>query len=104
MATVLLTIVAEKKQLNVRIPQDLYEKIDNSEKTKPEIVIEALTSYFDNSTAQPDNELLTAQLKEKDKQITELHRLLEQAQQLQLTTLKAIPEDTTKKPWWIFWK
>jgi hypothetical protein len=96
--------MAEKKQLNVRIPNDLYDKIDNSGKSKPEIVIEALTLYFDNDKSQSDNNLLAIQLEEKDKQIAELHKLLDQSQQLQLHTQKLIPEDVDKKTWWQFWK
>jgi len=38
--------MGEKKQLNVRIPLELQEKIDNDGRPKVEIVIEALELYF----------------------------------------------------------
>lgn len=46
--------MAEKKQLNVRIPVELAEKIDNNDRPKVEIVVEALKLYFD-SKKQIDN-------------------------------------------------
>jgi len=38
--------MGEKKQLNVRIPLELQEKIENDGRPKVEIVIEALELYF----------------------------------------------------------
>jgi len=39
--------MVEKKQLNVRIPAELFDKIDNSGMSKQELVEEALVLYFD---------------------------------------------------------
>jgi len=39
--------MVEKKQLNVRVPAELFEKIDNSGMSKQELVEEALVLYFD---------------------------------------------------------
>jgi len=46
--------MGEKKQLNVRIPLELQEKIENDGRPKVEIVIEALELYF-ASKKQHDN-------------------------------------------------
>lgn len=40
--------MVEKKQLNVRVPSELFDKIDNSGKSKQELVEEALVLYFDS--------------------------------------------------------
>ena len=40
--------MGQKKQLNVRIPLELQEKIENSGRPKVDIVIEALEFYFDS--------------------------------------------------------
>ena len=40
--------MGEKKQLNVRIPLELQEKIEKSGRSKVDIVIEALELYFNS--------------------------------------------------------
>ena len=40
--------MGEKKQLNVRIPLELQEKIEKSGRPKVDIVTEALEFYFDS--------------------------------------------------------
>lgn len=45
-----------KKQLNVRIPLELQEKIDNDGRPKVDIVIDALELYF-ASKKQPDDSM-----------------------------------------------
>jgi predicted DNA-binding protein len=40
--------MGEKKQLNVRIPLELQEKIETSGRSKVDIVIEALELYFNS--------------------------------------------------------
>ena len=45
----------EKKQLNVRIPVDLQERIDNTGRPKVDIVTEALLLYFDSIQKQDDS-------------------------------------------------
>jgi hypothetical protein len=44
-----------KKQLNVRIPLELQEKIENDGRPKVEIVIEALELYFASKMQQDDS-------------------------------------------------
>ncbi len=40
--------MVEKKQLNVRVPAELFDKIDNSGMSKQDLVEEALVLYFDS--------------------------------------------------------
>ncbi len=40
--------MVEKRQLNVRVPAELFDKIDNSGISKQELVEEALVLYFDS--------------------------------------------------------
>jgi hypothetical protein len=47
--------MGEKKQLNVRIPLELQEKIENDGRPKVEIVIEALELYFASKAKQDDS-------------------------------------------------
>ncbi|MFA4956968.1 MAG: hypothetical protein WC556_08375 [Candidatus Methanoperedens sp.] len=47
--------MGEKKQLNVRIPLELQEKIENDGRPKVEIVIEALELYFASKKQQNDS-------------------------------------------------
>lgn len=47
--------MGEKKQLNVRIPLELQEKIDNDGKPKVEIVVEALELYFASKKQHDDS-------------------------------------------------
>jgi len=48
--------MGEKKQLNVRIPLELQEKIENDGRPKVEIVIEALELYFAGKAQMDSNE------------------------------------------------
>ncbi len=50
--------MVEKKQLNVRVPAELFDKIDNSGMSKQELVEEALVIYFDSKNDQNNNNLL----------------------------------------------
>ena len=47
--------MGEKKQLNVRIPLELQEKIENDGRPKVEIVIEALELYFASKKQYKDS-------------------------------------------------
>ena len=47
--------MGEKKQLNVRIPLELQEKIENDGRPKVEIVIEALELYFASKKQHDDS-------------------------------------------------
>ena len=50
--------MVEKKQLNVRVPAELFDKIDNSGMSKQELVEEALELYFDVKNDQNNSNLL----------------------------------------------
>ncbi len=50
--------MVEKKQLNVRVPEELFDKIDNSGKSKQELVEEALVLYFDSKNDNNNSNLL----------------------------------------------
>jgi len=99
----------ELKQLNVRLPSDLYDRIINSGRSRKDITIDAFKLYFDvnehnqqQEQTQNDNTSLALieQLREKDKQISELHILLQTTLNQNLITS---PEDVNKKTWWKFW-
>jgi len=99
----------DKKQLNVRIPVELYNQITDTGESKAHIVIEAIRLYFDSNSYKSDSktvESLFKQLEEKDiqiavkdRQISEVHILLQNAM-----SQRAIEApDCKRKPWWRFW-
>ncbi|MDR2944875.1 MAG: hypothetical protein LBU81_07350 [Methanosarcinales archaeon] len=116
-----------KKQLNVRIPTDLYNKLDSTNESKGAAVIKALEMYLDNdgndAVSQEYVSALLKQLEIKDSQISALTRQLEtkdeqiterdnttkmhiaQVQtlinQVEKKTLEL--EDAKKKKWYQFW-
>lgn len=69
--------MVEKKQLNVRVPAELFDKIDNSGMSKQDLVEEALVLYFDSKDdikeSQNDGNLLenNSKLLEKDRILLE---------------------------------
>ena len=122
--------MGEKKQLNVRIPLELQEKIDNSGRPKIDIVTEALEFYFDSkknqtsggisgesSTSQSASNISKFDQAESDEiqrmkteteflrsKIDDLLKLLHQEQVLHIQTqrlLTAPPQE--EKKWWQFW-
>ncbi len=99
----------ESKQLNVKLPSDLYDRILKTGRSRKDIIIDALNMYFSinehNQYQEPqqDNNTSTAlieQLQEKDKQISELHIMLQNAMSQNMITSR---EDEHKKAWWKFW-
>ena len=116
-----------KKQLNVRIPVDLYHQLDKHPESKANIVIKAIEDYFnkdnDNSVSQEYVSALLKQLDIKDTQIAALNHQLQtkddqilerdnttkmhiaQVQtlinQVEKKTLEL--EDAQKKKWYQFW-
>ncbi len=118
--------MVEKKQLNVRIPAELFDKIDSSGKSKQDLVEEALELYFDsnkdsnsyqnNSNLLSENIALQKEIQFKDviikaKEdnirdlqnqagflISEFQRINKINEQLLLT------EAEPAKKWWEFWK
>ena len=119
--------MGEKKQLNVRIPLELQEKIDKSGRPKIDIVTEALEFYFDSkkkentgesSTSQSASNISkidTAQSNEIQRmkneveflrlKIDELLKLLHQEQVLHIQTQRMLtPAPPETKKWWQFWR
>ncbi len=118
--------MVDKKQLNVRVTSELFDKIDNSGKSKQELVEEALMLYFDSNSdskqgqndSNPLAEMLALQKEIQSKDaiikakednikdlqnqagflISEFQRINKINEQLLLTA----PEPTKK--WWQFWK
>jgi predicted DNA-binding protein len=125
--------MGEKKQLNVRIPLELQEKIENDGRPKVEIVIEALELYFaskvkqdysnndisaNNSASQNDSNISKIEQKDSNEvlrmkteieflraKIDDLLKLLHQEQVLHIQTQRMLtaPQPDQKK-WWQFWR
>lgn len=117
----------DKKQLNVRISTDLYNKLDSINEPKGVVVTKALEKYLeedsDDAVSQEYVAALLKQLEIKDIQISALNRQLEtkdeqimerdnttkmhiaQVQtlinQVEKKTLEL--EDAKKKKWYQFW-
>ena|SRR5665811_2070512 len=108
-----------RKNLYVRIPEDLYDKIENSGHSKQDIVADALKIYFDINTYQKSesNDSLVQTLREEieylkkqfdtlNQEKLEILRLLNQSQVLQMQAQKQLTEtqEIKNKAWWQFWK
>ncbi len=119
--------MVEKKSLNVKIPIDLYEKIESSGRTQVAIIEEALRKYFDSEkvvdTTKQVEDLkreviqLTERISSKDNEIRTLNESIGRAysemqwfkdefKRVNDRTLALVPspEEITKKNWWQFWK
>ena len=123
--------MGEKKQLNVRIPLELQEKIEKSGRPKVDIVIEALELYFDIKEKKdakkeevPDEsqpglssvsnlESFESDEMKRIKQevdflrakIDDLIKLLHQEQVLHIQTQRMLsPPQPEKKKWWEIWR
>ena len=99
----------DSKQLNVKLPSELYDRILKTGRSRKDVIIDALDMYFDvkehNHQQEPQQEkdtsaALASQLQEKDKQIEHLHILLQTTLNQNVITS---PEDEHKKAWWKFW-
>ena len=103
----------ELKQLNVRLPSELYDRIIKSGRSRKDITIDAFKLYFDvnehNKQQEPqlnDNTsyaLIAEQLQKKDVQISSLHKEISELHILLQTTMNqnlitALEKDD-KKPW-----
>lgn len=112
-----------KKSLYVRIPEDLFIKIETSGFSKQDIVTEALRIYFDINSgksayqrSESDNQLIqTLQdeniglkklLETSNQEKSEILRLLNQSQVLQMQAQKQLSEakESQHKKSWQFWK
>ncbi len=98
-------MVDDRKQLNVKIPSDLWDEIEKIDLPKQNIVTDALRLYLDRDK-QTENSFEVDLRSERDylrSKLDETLKLLNQAQVLQLQTQKQLPEKTEKE-WWQFWK
>ena len=99
----------DSKQLNVKLPSELYDRIIKTGRSRKDVIIDALDMYFSinehNQHQEPQqdsnaSDALIKQLQEKDKQISELHIMLQNAMSQNLITH---PESENKRTWWKFW-
>ncbi len=99
----------DSKQLNVKLPSELYDRIIKTGRIRKDIIIDALNMYFgvkehnQQQEPQQDNvtpDALLSQLQEKDKQISELHIMLQNAMSQSMITS---PDKDDKRPWWKLW-
>lgn len=121
-----------KKQLNVKIPPELYDKISTIDQAKNEIVSSALKLYLDSESKPKDSninqgaiveiatlktkldsneqmiQILKDQVKDLQNQngflINEFQRLNKINEQLLLTESQNQKKDSEQKKWWQFWK
>jgi uncharacterized coiled-coil protein SlyX len=117
------------KKVNIRVPAQLYYKIEQSEMTITEAIVKGLELLFKDDEDININDIidlkngqlaglqeridsLEKQLEIKDNQIDKLngniHELSDtlKAQAVHLQTVlsqKAVEAPGTKKPWWRFW-
>ncbi len=99
----------DSKQLNVKLPSELYDRILKTGRSRKDVIVDALDMYFSTNEhnqqqePQQDNDTsnaLVQQLQEKDKQIEHLHILLQTTLNQNVITSQ---EDEHKKVWWKFW-
>lgn len=101
--------MVEKRQLNIRLPVDLYEKMASSEESMVSIIEVALRQYYDTSgkheSIKDDTHLLT-EIEFLRSQIIELEKLLHQEQVISLQAKQIMPssEEIKLKSRWQFWK
>lgn len=125
--------MVEKKQLNVRIPVELQERIENDDRSKVDIVVEALELYFGskkhldaskndtsgNSNASKNDSLISkfepidsdgiARMKNEIEylrsKVDDMIKLLHQEQVLHIQTQHMLTATPqVMKKWWQFWR
>ncbi len=102
-------MVDDRKQLNVKIPSDLWDEIEKIDLLKQNIVTDAIRLYLDRDK-QTENSSEVDLRSERDylrSKLDETLKLLNQAQVLQLQTQKQLSESNKEKEvkqWWQFWK
>ena len=92
-----------KKQLNVRVDHDVFAQIEATKRSKQAVVTDALELYFDGVPKQDDsgsNAFYLQQLAEKDRQIAELHVMVQTSINHQQKLLPA----AAREHWWQIWR
>jgi len=107
-------MVDSKKQLNVRISDELFNKIESEDRSKQDIISDALLLYFDSK-----NKLNVANELEHEKEKARMleNNIKDLQQQIGFLTqdhirisgqldrlLMPSPQEIMKKNWWKFWK
>ena len=107
----------DSKQLNVKLPSELYDRIIKTGRSRKDVIVDALDMYFDvkehNQQQEPQPEhgttrALISQLDQKDLQISGLHKQIEQLHillqtELSKNVLKDPDQDKHNSSWWKFW-
>ncbi len=102
-------MIDERRQLNVKISSELWEKLEKIDLPKQNIVTDALNLYLDRDK-QTSNSSEIDLRSERDYlklKLDEALKLLSQEQSLHLQTqmqLQPTQEEITRKSWWQFWK
>jgi hypothetical protein len=101
--------MVETKQVNIRLPNDLFQKLETAGRPKTDLIIEALNQYFEGGR-QSDNkevELLKLELEYIKNKHDEVLKLFHQEQVLHVqmqNMLQPSKEETIEKKWWQFWR
>lgn len=112
--------MVDRKQLNVKIPTDLYEKIVIIGKEKQQVVADALQLYFSSSSnidvakdLEHEKEMISKDLEQEREKNRILQDRIESTEKqlgfLQLeyqklsNTLTPLLTEPKKKIWWKFW-
>lgn len=107
-------MVDAKRQLNVRISDELFNKIESEDRSKQDIISDALMLYFDRNSKQDlakelEHEkdkikLLESNLKDLHQQTKTLEQQLGfiQLEYQKMTDRLMLP--SSNKSWWQFWK
>ncbi|OEU74048.1 MAG: hypothetical protein BA864_06875 [Desulfuromonadales bacterium C00003093] len=91
------------KQLNVRISCKLHRMIEATDRSKQSVVTDALELYFGGVPKQDDSgniAVCAQQLAEKDRQIAELHVMV----QTSINHQQKLLPPPTREYWWQIWK
>ena len=102
-------IMVETKQVNIRLPNDLFQKLENTGRPKTDIIIEALNQYFEGGQQSDTKEveLLKKELEYLQAKHDEILKLFHQEQVLHVQMQKMLQpstEETIEKKWWQFWR
>ncbi len=91
------------KQLNVRVSCKLHSMIEATGRSKQSVVADALELYFGGVPKQDDSgnvALYAQQLVEKDRQISELHVMV----QTSINHQQKLLPPPSREHWWQVWK
>ncbi|HMB45698.1 MAG TPA: hypothetical protein VKL21_07745 [Candidatus Methanoperedens sp.] len=102
--------MVEKRQLNIRLPVDLYDKMSNSGESMTSIIEQALREHYDTSNVSDSSKDVSHLLTEVEYLRSENVKLLELLSREQIKSMdmqkKLMPaqEEIIKKNWWQFWR